>query len=1343
MVEAEENAVPDVAQQQARPVPEAAATAPAATEAEAARERVEPDAGALTRAPAPPADFDLAAAERAYSGTSHQPRRAAEVEKGQFEDYMANVEKSLRADAAEGADMDAAIGRIRQAYLSNRQRVFSVREGAVSPLVAGGSKFNSKQAGKRSDAVDRAEARFSEAMKLAVAREEQALGVSAAREAKQAAKAAEREEGIRQADLAAKQKRAAEIKLPIINEPGDAHPITSEEWSKTPKDYKSVSVGDGYRYRSMMVNGSLVPVYLTDKKVVEKPAIRQAESGRGDKAENYLKKFREEKARRVQPGGRPIPHVPHNVVGKPEGLSGSQVESSSLKNNVAQEEQERKQAEAVPDKTGDVASGAALDGMPLAGNTTAESGETDPLSAHEALMDGLRSGKVSLAEYKTAFAATLERMEEIEDAFSAMTKEAIFKRMGPHFRMVHRNDKKGELASAAAEDILGDFTIGRGLIISFASDFRAASRRALVALVEGTTEKDLQDFAGQDKKAQAFRDWLDGVGGTSEKLADGTFLDPSLPVTTGVSARMVVIDRASAPEGPSLKIVVADAVDTPAGAAGKAGGVSLAAVRLAVARFEKKFGQAVSIIPCSTFDAVPADVRAAVERKFGADANPKAIEHGASIYLIADKHRSLADIEESILHEIQHSATHLFFGSELEAKLNALFDAVGGFSGMAELARKRKKTAAGKAAAENYLKDYAWLVDADIDATREQKIQYLMDELLSLYGEAPRFGDRIKAVIGALRQWLREQGFVRLTKYGETDLLHIVSQSRRGLAGGGAGPLGGDVSLRAGGAARYSVSPQVLTGDSGLGAVVVEPLGALPYSREMLGRDVREVSVKGGNAFVLRRIAKAWGKTLVFFREDDWGGDHAAAGNDSAAGGHGSTGAGGRTRQGDRAARRVSGFVRPSVPDKIYLNVDSPNHMLFVLGHELGHTLRAQDEALWQRTVDELTPLLKNWSDYRERLNDARYARLSEPEQMEELVGDVFGDQFLTEAFWEDFARQSPSLFSRVARKAIALLTKALRLVAGRDVERYVTDLEQARAVVAKALIAYGENVAAGVYQPHVDLYDRVKVDGRFDGQALLNLLDSVGWSRDRGASAMGAVRMSVENDADILATLVVDGLERPTNNSKGRPIHATEEGTRNFWRWFDRTGAAQRGRDVVRQRGLAAQDGAGQDDAGDHGAAVGVAGAAEVGINGSGQPIVYYHGTKDDFSAFDLEHGNRKDHGWLGRGVYLTDTAAANSYANNKRGDGLANVMPVYAAVHHPYRVDVGLKSRFKTATAAEVARFSAALQRAGHDGVLLAGNGAVELVVFEPNQTVTAGGPSVPRARGDEPPRRSSLSG
>lgn len=50
-------------------------------------------------------------------------------------------------------------------------------------------------------------------------------------------------------------------------------------------------------------------------------------------------------------------------------------------------------------------------------------------------------------------------------------------------------------------------------------------------------------FFGSDKKAGEFREWLESVGGTDEKLDEGSFQDASLPVNTGVNARMVVVDK--------------------------------------------------------------------------------------------------------------------------------------------------------------------------------------------------------------------------------------------------------------------------------------------------------------------------------------------------------------------------------------------------------------------------------------------------------------------------------------------------------------------------------------------------------------------------------------------------------------------------------------------------------------------------------------------------------------------------------------------------------------------------------------------------------------------------------
>ena len=51
-------------------------------------------------------------------------------------------------------------------------------------------------------------------------------------------------------------------------------------------------------------------------------------------------------------------------------------------------------------------------------------------------------------------------------------------------------------------------------------------------------------FTNQNKRATEFREWLESVGGTEEKLPEGSFMDPSLPVNTGANARMVVIEKA-------------------------------------------------------------------------------------------------------------------------------------------------------------------------------------------------------------------------------------------------------------------------------------------------------------------------------------------------------------------------------------------------------------------------------------------------------------------------------------------------------------------------------------------------------------------------------------------------------------------------------------------------------------------------------------------------------------------------------------------------------------------------------------------------------------------------------
>lgn len=119
-----------------------------------------------------------------------------------------------------------------------------------------------------------------------------------------------------------------------------------------------------------------------------------------------------------------------------------------------------------------------------------------------------------------------------------------------------------------------------------------------------------------------------------------------------------------------------------------------------------------------------------------------------------------------------------------------------------------------------------------------------------------------------------------------------------------------------------------------------------------------------------------------------------------------------------------------------------------------------------------------------------------------------------------------------------------------------------------------------------------------------------------------------------------------------------------------------------------------------------------------TGEPRIFYHGTRDRFTVFDLDSANRKDAGWLGTGVYLTDSSAlANTYAQVKSGDGEPQAMALFTNVRNPFIATVDDKKRGRRFNSRAYADTFTAVARAnGHDGVLLEHvDGTVELVAFD----------------------------
>ncbi len=128
-------------------------------------------------------------------------------------------------------------------------------------------------------------------------------------------------------------------------------------------------------------------------------------------------------------------------------------------------------------------------------------------------------------------------------------------------------------------------------------------------------------------------------------------------------------------------------------------------------------------------------------------------------------------------------------------------------------------------------------------------------------------------------------------------------------------------------------------------------------------------------------------------------------------------------------------------------------------------------------------------------------------------------------------------------------------------------------------------------------------------------------------------------------------------------------------------------------------------------------------------EPRVFYHGTKDTFTEFDLDHPNKKDAGWLGKGIYLSgDDFIANEYSRQKRGEGGAHTMHLFASMDNPFIISLDEKNRLNIHTSEQAAAYADSLKEQGYDGVIAYNFNfpdfydSPEVVVFSPERVKSA---------------------
>ncbi|MFZ4766592.1 MAG: hypothetical protein ACOYMN_16695, partial [Roseimicrobium sp.] len=140
----------------------------------------------------------------------------------------------------------------------------------------------------------------------------------------------------------------------------------------------------------------------------------------------------------------------------------------------------------------------------------------------------------------------------------------------------------------------------------------------------------------------------------------------------------------------------------------------------------------------------------------------------------------------------------------------------------------------------------------------------------------------------------------------------------------------------------------------------------------------------------------------------------------------------------------------------LIVNLHSEQPLLWIAGHELTHSLAAQQPELYAELKRAVLAQARDWSDYRAKRLANGYP---EAEIADEFVADFVGAQFLEPGFMNRLAQEQPSLFARLAaaikRFLDAVLGRAAKL--DRDVRPYFQDLTALRDQLASTLGEYSQ----------------------------------------------------------------------------------------------------------------------------------------------------------------------------------------------------------------------------------------------------------------------------------------------
>lgn len=216
--------------------------------------------------------------------------------------------------------------------------------------------------------------------------------------------------------------------------------------------------------------------------------------------------------------------------------------------------------------------------------------------------------------------------------------------------------------------------------------------------------------------------------------------------------------------------------------------------RISIGSISAKGGFNVQVI--SSFDRLPKEIQkdATYKDDKGNTQNydVSAVWHDGTLYVVADqvygdskKQLTTFDAyEEMLAHEIiGHFGIQQIFGHEYKTKLQQLYNALGKMDGIRKIAADNgvDMVQFEKAYIEPYTQGAKDGIYAESDVQ-----QALVGELFAFISQnkskQPFVRQKLKEVLGYIRQWFRERGFDKfLSRYNDADLMMFLSEARKAV----------------------------------------------------------------------------------------------------------------------------------------------------------------------------------------------------------------------------------------------------------------------------------------------------------------------------------------------------------------------------------------------------------------------------------------------------------------------------------------------------------------------------------------------------------------------------------